>query len=232
MPGSKYDRELRFIDSEMGRLNRELEDLRELMPSTPLDAEKKAVDVGIIEERLGELYQRKKEIEDSFIAAGLDPPSSSRSLNANTYATGAANEYVPPSVPDEGERVAVTRPAATREELSAEIASITDEMMKLEISMLQADLSDDVGAKQKASMEISAMRSRREQLVGQVKELNAKAEEPEVAAPADADALTKRIEAMEADNRALRSQVSGVRTDVAEMKDQLRQILEALNIDN
>ena len=71
MASSKYDRELRFIDTECRRLKNELDDLREMMPQSPLDAEKKAVDIGLIEERMGELLTRKKEIEDSFIAAGL-----------------------------------------------------------------------------------------------------------------------------------------------------------------
>ena len=60
MVSSKYDRELRFIDNETRRLTAELEDLREMMPQNPLDAEKKAVDVGLIEERIGELLMRKK----------------------------------------------------------------------------------------------------------------------------------------------------------------------------
>ena len=85
MPGSKYDRELRFIETETVRLTAELERLREIIPDTPLDAEKKAMEIGIIEEKIAEFYARRKEIVDSFIAAGLDPPDVERNLNATVY---------------------------------------------------------------------------------------------------------------------------------------------------
>ena len=47
------------IDREIDDLKERLMLLREEMPETPLDAEKKAMEVGILEEQLAELYERK-----------------------------------------------------------------------------------------------------------------------------------------------------------------------------
>ena len=47
------------IDTRIQELLEKLDFLREQMPITPLDAERKAMEVGIIEEELAELYERK-----------------------------------------------------------------------------------------------------------------------------------------------------------------------------
>ena len=230
MASSKYDRELRFIDTECRRLKNELDDLRELMPQTPLDAEKKAVDMGLLEERMGELLMRKKEIEDSFIAAGLEVPNIHNDLNANGCRDSASYDdgekapvafvgAVPESVPE---------PVSGLDALSAQVASITDELMQIEIKMLQAELADDESEKQKLEMSRNALRSRRDDLVAEIKAMKS-APAPEVQ-KTDSE-IDGRISALEADNRAIRSQISMVRSDVSEIKDQLRQILEALNQD-
>ncbi len=232
MAASKYDRELRFIDSETCVLTEKLNIIREQVPETPLDAAKKAEEVGLIEERLGELYHRKKEIEESYLEAGMEIPYIGRNLNANVYKEGAAYEgSFQDTVPEEKPRAEI-RPTATEEELTEQIGSITDEMMQTEIKMLQAELSGDDGEKQKLSMCISSLRSRRDYLVEQIKALRNKPEPgPEPQQSAGNAELEAKIKELENDSRALRSQISGVRVDVAEMKDQLRQILLALNID-
>ena len=230
MASSKYDRELRFIDTECRRLKNELDDLREMMPQSPLDAEKKAVDIGLIEERMGELLTRKKEIEDSFIAAGLEIPNIHNDLNANGCRDSASY--------DDGEKAAVAfvgarperdpEPKGGLDALSAEVSSITDELMQIEIKMLQADLADDDSEKQKHEMSTNALRSRRDDLVAEIKAMKSA---PKEEAPKADNAFEDRVAALEADNRAIRSQISMVRSDVSEIKDQLRQILEALNQD-
>jgi uncharacterized protein (DUF3084 family) len=47
------------IDQQIDFLREKLGILREQMPETPLDAEKKAMEVGLIEEQLAELYELK-----------------------------------------------------------------------------------------------------------------------------------------------------------------------------
>ena len=112
--------------------------------------------------------------------------------------------------------------------LSAEVSSITDELMQIEIKMLQADLADDDSEKQKLEMSRNALRSRRDDLVAEIKAMKTA---PKEEAPKADNAFEDRVAALEADNRAIRSQISMVRSDVSEIKDQLRQILEALNQD-
>jgi len=51
------------IDAQIDFLKEKLEILREQMPETPLDAEKKAMEVGLIEEQLAELYSVKGQSE-------------------------------------------------------------------------------------------------------------------------------------------------------------------------
>ena len=235
MVSSKYDRELRFIDNETRRLTAELEDLREMMPQNPLDAEKKAVDVGLIEERIGELLMRKKEIEDSFTAAGMEIPNIHRSINLNTCRDTAsydddecpvAQVRLADKVADVEEEAPVVKPVAGLDELSSQVASITDELMQIEIKMLQAEIADDESEKTKLSMSANALRSRRDELVQQIKDMKSAPVEEK----ASCDADSERITALEADNRAIRSQLAGLRSDVGEIRDSLRQILEALNL--
>ena len=231
MASSKYERELRFIATETKRLDRELTKLRDVMPETPLDAEKKAMEIGNMEEKLGQLLSRKKEIEDSYIAVGLAVPDLNQSFNANgcrDIVTG--DDYVAPQfeAPEPQKPVAETRPEFTNEELTDQIKSITDELMQIEIKMLQADIADASSEKQKLSMCASTLRSRREYLVGQMKALRTINEE---VSPSDENEVDRKIADLQADTRALRSQISDVRTDVMDIKEQLRQILEALRLE-
>ncbi len=50
------------IDARIEELKELLESKREEMPLTPLDAEKKAMDIGLLEEELAELYEKKKTV--------------------------------------------------------------------------------------------------------------------------------------------------------------------------
>ncbi len=229
MPGSKYERELKFINTETRRLGRCLQELREMMPVDPVEAARKADEVLGIEGKIGELLRRKREIEDSFIAAGMDVPDVGRNLNANVYMDGPAFEAPPRQAP-----AAEVRPEGSVEDLMAEIESITGELMGIEIKMLRTNMNDDEDKKQELSMIASSLRSRRDTLVERVKGMRAEAErvpKPEPV-PVDCSELQGRIETLETDAKALRSQISSVRTDVGELKEMLRQIKKALSIDD
>lgn len=215
MPGSKYDRELRFIATETARLDMLLRQLGESMPADPAEADAKARQVMEMEEKMGQLLSRKKEIEDSFIAAGMQPPNVSNDLNSNIQ------NYRPFIEDADGGRPAV-KPSGTKEELTAEVASITDELMQIEMKMLRADMDGDDEEKQKLSMMASALRARRDSLVEEIRAINAMPEAPEGPEPADCGALEKRIESLEADSRALRAQVSDIRNDLSDIKELLR----------
>ncbi len=233
MPGSKYERELRFIQSETRRLGNQLTKLREIMPVDPIEAAKKADEVLGIEAEIGRLLQRKREIEDSFIAAGMEVPSMDKDMNENvhqdsrTFIEGSEDRKPAPEAKPEG----------TVDDLTQEIESVTDELMGIEIKMLRADMNGDEDEKEKLSMMASSLRSRRDTLVERVKDL--KAEEAKASAPAqagpgsvDVSAFEKRFEAVESESRTLRSQIADVRSDVIDIKESLRQIMNSLGIDN
>ena len=232
MPGSKYERELRFIQTETRRLGNQLSKLREMMPVDPIEAARKADEVLGIEAEIGRLLQRKKEIEESFIAAGMEVPSMDKDMNENVHQDSR------PFVGDEDESSPAPqiKPEGTVEELTEEIESVTDELMGIEIKMLRADMNGDEDEKQKLSMMASSFRSRRDTLVERVKELKAEAAAPTPveAQPASVDLseYERRFEAVESETRVLRSQIADVRSDVIDMKESLRQIMNALGIND
>ncbi len=218
MPGSKYDRELRFIATETNRLNMLLRQLRDVMPADPAEAQAKAEQVMEMEDRLGQLLARKKEIEDSFIAVGMQVPNVSNDLNSNIQ------NYRPFMEDSDDDGRPAVKPSASKEELTAEVESIMSELMQIEIKMLKADMDGDDGEKQKLSMMASSLKARRDSLVEEIRAINTAPEEPEPAPSADA-AYEERFKALEADYRGLRAQVSDIRNDLSDIKELLRNLV-------
>ncbi len=227
MPASKYERELRFIDTEVARLNRGLKDLAERMPDSPSEAAKKADEVLGIQEKIASLIQRKREIEDSFIKAGMDVPDITRSMNATVHNTGGFEIH------SSGEAEVLaglrTRQSESIEGISDDIRSINEELASIENRRVAAEIEGDTEEVQKLDMMASSLRARRDTLISSAKEMRAAA--AEAPAPAADQRTTERIDALEAETHALRSQLSDVRNGVQDMKEQLRQIMTALGID-
>ncbi len=136
------------IDGQIDFLKEKLNILREQMPETPLDAEKKAMEIGLIEEQLAELYESR------------------------------------------GSDKAETKESAPLDELSEQIASITDEIMGLEIKMLKAEMNGDDSERTKLQLSANALKSRRQTLIDEVKSMKASA------APKGND-LEERVAALE-----------------------------------
>lgn len=201
MADDRYERELSFIESEVRHLKGELDRIREVMPVDPADALRKADEALGIESKIGALLQRKRQIEDSFIAAGA----------------GAAHRDAP----------AETAPAEDVDELTAEIESVTDELMGIEIKMLRADMNGDESEKQKLSMMASSLRSRRDTLVERVKELKAESQQSQ-----GDDDLESRVLRLEEDNRSLGRQVSELKSEISDLRGDLGLIMRRLGIDN
>lgn len=218
MPGSKYDRELRFIATESARLSMLLRQLRDVMPADPAEAQAKAEQVMEMEDRLGQLLARKKEIEDSFIAVGMQVPNVTNDLNSNIQ------NYRPFMEDSDDDGRPAVKPSASKEELTAEVESIMSELMQIEIKMLKADMDGDDGEKQKLSMMASSLKARRDSLVEEIRAINTAPEEPEPAPSPDA-AYEERFKALEADYRGLRAQVSDIRNDLSDIKELLRNLV-------
>lgn len=201
MADDRYERELSFIESEVRHLKGELDRIREVMPVDPTDALRKADEALGIESKIGALLQRKRQIEDSFIAAGA----------------GAAHRDAP----------AETAPAEDVDELTAEIESVTDELMGIEIKMLRADMNGDESEKQKLSMMASSLRSRRDTLVERVKELKAESQQTQ-----GDDDLESRVLRLEEENRSLGRQVSELKSEISDLRGDLGLIMRRLGIDD
>ena len=201
MADDRYERELSFIESEVRHLKGELDRIREVMPVDPADALRKADEALGIESKIGALLQRKRQIEDSFIAAGA----------------GAAHRDAP----------AETAPAEDVDELTAEIESVTDELMGIEIKMLRADMNGDESEKQKLSMMASSLRSRRDTLVERVKELKAESQQTQ-----GDDDLESRVVRLEEENRSLGRQVSELKSEISDLRGDLGLIMRRLGIDD
>ena len=139
-------------------LKEKLSTLREQMPETPLDAEKKAMEVGLIEEQLAELYQQKGMLTD-------EAPKASGNLDS----------------------------------LSEEIGSITDELMEIEIKMLKAEMSGDDSEKIKLQLSANALKSRRQTLIDEVRNMNSQTND----SPGDLEDRVAALEKEVADLKAL-----------------------------
>ena len=201
MADDRYERELSFIESEVRHLKGELDRIREVMPVDPADALRRADEALGIESKIRALLQRKRQIEDSFIAAGA----------------GAAHREAP----------AETAPAEDVDELTAEIESVTDELMGIEIKMLRADMNGDESEKQKLSMMASSLRSRRDTLVERVKELKAESQQTQ-----GDDDLESRVIRLEEENRSLGRQVSELKSEISDLRGDLGLIMRRLGIDD
>ena len=223
MASSKFERELSFMAHDYRRKQARLEELVEQIPETPEEAKAKADEIQQIQATLAQYTARKKEIEDSFRAVGMEVPDITKSINENGCRDSVADsEYVKPE-PNEF----LTRGSTAGNDLTTEIKDITDEIMQIEIKLLQAEVDGNESEKAKLTMSADALRSRRETLIAEMRESNAAGAENEgPQAPVD----DGRMDKLEADNRALRSQITDLRSDITDLKDDLRQILDALNI--
>ena len=186
MISDRFERELEFIESETKRMGAELQRLREIMPVDPVDAARRAEEVMGLESKMGALIRRKREIEDSLMAAATSQRS----------------------------REAEARPAADVDELTSEIESVTDELMGIEIKMLRADMTGDEEEKQKLSMMASSLRSRRDSLVEAVKEIKAEQGRDAEPEPIDLSDIIDRLQELESETRAMRSDIDNIRNAV------------------
>ena len=186
MISDRFERELEFIESETKRMGAELQRLREIMPVDPVDAARRAEEVIGLESKMGALIRRKREIEDSLMAAATSQRS----------------------------REAEVRPVADVDELTSEIESVTDELMGIEIKMLRADMNGDEEEKQKLSMMASSLRSRRDSLVEAVKEIKAEQGRDAEPEPIDLSDIIDRLQELESETRAMRSDIDNIRNAV------------------
>lgn len=222
MPPSKYDRELRFIESETKRLASLLEADRNSMPADPEAARLKAERIAEMEDRMAYLLKRRSEILECYKEVGMTPPYLERSLNATVYRDGTAY------MPDEdslniADRALGESAKSSIDELNDEIKSITKELAETEEKMLQADIDGDESQTVKLALAISSLRSRRETLVNRIKDLKANPDllEESRSGPSG-DNL--RMKQLQDENECLRKQVDALTAELKEIRDAVREL--------
>lgn len=145
----KLHEELEVIEAQESMLVSKLEMIRDYIPDTPLDAAKKAEDIGMIEEQLGELITRRRQVE-----AMLDSPRQ-----------------------EPARKVPANRPALSSGEATEQIKSISDELMGIEIAMLKAEMAGDEAERQRLEMNASILKARRSDLIAMVRESGSEQQE-------------------------------------------------------
>ena len=176
---------------------------------------------------------RRKEIEDSFIECGLEVPLVSRNLNATVNPVGPSFEPVGRDYRVKVEEEAQSRPvpeygnasAGDEESMSPDdrLRMIASKISKIEDEMVKADLDDDYDARDRLEKEARELRTRRERIIAEIKSSRSK--------PAlDAESL-KRIDDLEAECRALRSQISMIRGEMADLLNQMDEVARRLGMD-
>lgn len=230
MPPSKYERELRFIDTEVRRLDAQLRALADVMPAGPKEAGEKAQNALEIQDSIARLLKRKEEIEQSFKAAGMDLPDIDRSMNATVHNASGFEVHSPEEAETLARHIADASPEPevriqTADDISEEIKDIADELMSIEIKLMRAEIDGDESEMQKLRMMQSSLNARKTSLIQTAKEM--RSEKPFAAEDAD----RKRLDALEADCRSLRTQISDVRSNLQDVKAQLELIIEALGLE-
>lgn len=230
MPPSKYERELRFIDTEVRRLEVQLQAIADVMPADPKEAGEKAQKALDIQDSIASLLRRKREIEQSFEAAGMDLPDIGRSMNATVHNASGFEVHSPEEAESLARRITDVSPepemrVQTADDISEEIKNIADELMSVEIRLMRAEIDGDESEMQKLRMMQSSLNARKASLIQTAKEL--RSEKPAVADDAD----RKRLDALEADCSSLRTQVSDVRSGLQDVKAQLELIIETLGLE-
>ena len=237
MPGSKYEREIRFMGREIVRLSTQVDEL-EAKGNGMTEADKATVaeNKATIEQYIA----RKKEIEDSYIEAGLELPLESRNMNASVYRNGSsfepeANSYKMKVMEEAKSNTKAYASAGiidsdNPEELMVELNALSDKISAMERQILEADLSDDLGEKSRLEENLTVLRAHREDVFYKIKELKTKNAKAEVQSESKCE-YDDRIDALEKDMGALRNQTSMIRNDMSDMKEALRLIMDRLNID-
>jgi hypothetical protein len=196
-------------------------------------------------DRLIAQYQaRKKEIEYSYIEAGLELPLASRNLNASVYAIGASFEpvgrdYRKTLIEETNARNAIAAKAYEGyevpesddiDELNAEVKSITEKLTIMDQKIMEADINDDVGEKKRLEEESNKLRFKRDNTINKIKALKSEGLRSPSASGVSKEFQDKILE-NEQQIQAVKTQIAMVRSDVYEVKDMLYAIMERLGME-
>lgn len=196
-----------------------------------------------IDRTVNQYEARKKEIEDTYIEAGLELPLTSRNLNASVYPIGVSFEpvgrdYRKMIIDETNARNAEAAKAYEGyevpdtddiDELNALVVEMNNSLTVMESKITEADMNDDLGEKVRLQEEANKLRFKRENTINKIKALKA-----EGARSATASGVSKEFQdkvlRQEEQIASLKTQIAMVRSDVYEMKDMLAEMMARLGI--
>jgi len=196
-----------------------------------------------IDDTIQRYSDRKKEIEDTFIEAGLELPLASRNLNASVYPVGASFEPVGRDYRKELIEETNARNAAAAkayegyevpetddiDELNAMVKQMTESLTNMESKILEADLADELGEKARLQEEANKLRFRRDNTINKIKSLKS-----EGYRSAEGSGVSKefqdKVMQQEEQIAALKTQIAMVRSDIYEVKDMMMALMDRLGM--
>ena len=196
-----------------------------------------------IDDTIQRYSDRKKEIEDTFIEAGLELPLASRDLNASVYPVGASFEPVGRDYRKELIEETNARNAAAAkayegyevpetddiDELNAMVKQMTESLTNMESKILEADLADELGEKARLQEEANKLRFRRDNTINKIKSLKS-----EGYRSAEGSGVSKefqdKVMQQEEQIAALKTQIAMVRSDIYEVKDMMMALMDRLGM--
>ena len=230
MVGSKYEREIRFIGKEVVRLSSLIDEIKAGNGSG--DPEKDKADIAELEAKIAQYSARRKEIEDSFIAAGLELPLESRNLNASVYRNGSSFEPTDSSyslaamIEAEANSKAYVSSGIDLSDDPADLTHrmnlLSDQINAIERASMEAELNEDMGEKVRLDEEAAKLRAQRSDIFQKIKSLKS----------ADTGKQdVSRMDRLESETAALKAQMSAMRQDIGDLKVLLANIADRLGVD-
>lgn len=239
MTSTKYEREIRFFGKQAEHLESEKRSI--LAKGELTDADRERIEQ--IDATLKQYNERRKEIEDSYIEAGLELPLASRNLNASVHPVGASFEpvgrdYRKLVIDETNARNAAAAKAYEGyevsdsediDELNGEVMDMTERLTVLEQRIVKADMDDDVGEKLRLTEEADVLRSKRENTVNKIKVLRSQGARSARISGVSVE-FQERVSRNEEQIAALKTQLAMVRSDVYELRDMISEIAARLGI--
>ena len=205
------------------------------------DEDKACIDE--IDKTVAQYLARKKEIEDSYIEAGLELPLATRNMNASVYPIGVSFEpvgrdYRKMVIDETNARNAIAAQAYEGyevpdsddiDELNEQVKSMTERLMNMESKILEADMNDEMGEKVRLQEEANKLRFQRDNTINKIKVLKMEGARSASASGVSTE-FQDKVRALEDKTQSLSTQIGMVRNEVYEMKDMLAQIMSRLGI--
>ena len=206
----KYDRELKFIWSRLNYLQKTLDS-----GNLP-EAKRKEM-----EKEFEFLAGRNEEISQTYIDSGMKEYLVELKTKCSTPPLDFDNFDIGPCKNSKKEESDNPHPMM-------EISSINEELSELDDALVRAQLNGDADECKKIEMSVATLKSRRFDLIEQMKSADEEGEEEE---ETDASVYNEDLEELKKDIASLRTQLGMLRNDVMDLKGAISQMTYSMGDD-